>query len=106
MSKRSNTRVVGVKSATLATFYGTFMSIIGLGVAILHSLRATIDIAEATQSVLGGLAFGLATGVISILVLPLIYFGVGWVIGYIHGYIFNIVAESSGGLVVRLEDEK
>jgi hypothetical protein len=106
MAKKSNTRVVGIKSSTLATFVGSFWGIMGLGVAILHSLRTTIDVAESTQSVIGGLAFGLATGVVSIIVLPLIYFGIGWVFGYLWGFIFNVVAETSGGLVVRLEDEK
>lgn len=106
MAKKSNTRIVGIKSSTLATFIGSFWAIMGLGVAILHSLRTTIDVAESTQSVIGGLAFGLATGVVSIIVLPLIYFGIGWVLGYLWGFIFNVVAETSGGLVLRLEDEK
>jgi hypothetical protein len=106
MAKKSNTRVVGIKSSTLATFIGSFWGIIGLGVAIMHSLRTTIDIAESTQSVIGGLAFGLATGVVSIIVLPLIYFGIGWVAGYLWGFVFNVVAETSGGLVLRIEDEK
>ncbi len=106
MAKKGNKKVVGIKSSTLAVFEGTFMGILGLGVAILHSLRATVDVANETQSVLGGLAFGLATGIVSIIVLPLVYFGIGWVFGYLHGFIFNVVAETSGGLVLRLEDEK
>lgn len=106
MAKKSNTRVVGVKSATLATFVGSFWGILGLGVAIMHSLRTTVDIAESTQSVLSGLAFGLATGIVSIIVLPLIYFGIGWVSGYLWGFVFNVVSETSGGLVIRIEDEK
>jgi hypothetical protein len=106
MAKKSNTKVVGIKSATLATFVGSFWAIIGLGVALMHSLRTTIDVAESTQSVISGLAFGLATGVVSIIVLPLIYFGIGWVIGYLQGFVFNVVAETSGGLVFRMEDEK
>lgn len=106
MAKKSNKRVVGINSSTLATFEGTFFGIIGLGVAILHSLRNTVDMTEQTESVLAGLAFGLATGIIAIIVLPLIYFGIGWVFGYIHGFIFNVVAETSGGLLFRLEDEK
>ena len=105
-AKKNNTRIVGIKSSTLATFEGTFMGIIGLGVAIMHSLRTTVNIADSTQSVLAGLAFGLATGIVSIIVLPLIYFGIGWVFGALHGFVFNVVAESSGGLVLRTEDEK
>jgi hypothetical protein len=81
------------------------MGILGLGVAILYSMRTTVDIAAATDSVLSGLAFGLATGVVSILVLPLIYFGIGWIFGYLHGFVFNVIAESSGGLVFRMEED-
>lgn len=106
MAKKTNKKVVGINASTLATFEGTFLGIIGLGVAILHSLRNTVDMADQTQSVLAGLAFGLATGIIAIIVLPLIYFGIGWVFGYIHGFIFNVVAETSGGLLIKLEDEK
>ena len=106
MSKKNNTKVVGIKSATLATFVGSFWGILGLGIAIMHSLRTTVDIAESTQSVVSGLAFGLATGVVVIIVLPLIYFAFGWVMGYLWGFVFNVVAETSGGLVFRMEDEK
>lgn len=106
MAKKGNKKVVGIKSSTLAVFEGTFLGIMGLGVAILHSMRATVDVASDTQSVLAGLAFGLATGIVSIIVLPLVYFGIGWVFGYLHGFVFNVVAETSGGLVLRLEDEK
>lgn len=106
MAKKNNAKVVGIKSASLATFVGSFWGILGLGVAIMHSLRTTIDIAESTQSVISGLAFGLATGIVAIIVLPLIYFAFGWVIGYIWGFVFNVVAETSGGLVFRMEDEK
>ncbi len=106
MAKKNNAKVVGIKSSTLAVFEGTFLAIIGLGIALIHSLNTTIDVAEATQSVIRGMAFGLATGIVSIIVLPLIYFGIGWIFGYLHGFIFNVVAESSGGLVFRMEDEK
>lgn len=106
MAKKTNQKVVGIKSSTLATFIGTFWGIFGLGVAIMHSLRTTVEIADATESVLSGFAFGLATGVVSIIVLPLIYFGIGWVIGYLNGFIFNVIAETSGGLTLRMEDDK
>lgn len=103
---KSNKRVVGIKSSSLALFEGTFMGILGLGVAIMHSLRTTVEVADSTQSVLSGAAFGLATGVVSIIVLPLVYFGIGWVFGYLHGFIFNVISEGSGGLVFRMEDHK
>lgn len=100
-----NKRVVGVKSSTLGMFEGTFAAIIGLGVAIMYSLNTSVDIAKETQSVLSGMAFGLAAGVVSIIVLPLVYFAFGYIIGYIHGFVFNVVAENSGGILLRLDDE-
>ena len=104
MARSKNLKVIGIKSSTLANFEGSFGAIIGLGIAIIHSLNTTVDVASETQSVLSGLAFGLAAGLVSVIVLPLIYFGLGWIVGYIHGFIFNVVAETSGGLVVKTED--
>lgn len=106
MAKSGNKRLVRLDAKTVALFEGSFAAILGLGVAILHSLRTTVDIAAETESVLSGMAFGLATGIVSIIVLPLIYFGLGWIIGYFHGWVFNVVAETSGGIVMQLEDEK
>lgn len=106
MATKNNKKIIGVKSSTIAMFEGTLWAIVGLGIAILRSLVTTTDVVEETNSLLSGLAFGLATGIVSVIVLPLIYFAFGWVIGYIHGFIFNVVAETSDGIVVRLEDYK
>ena len=105
-ANKNNRRITGVKSSTFALFVGVFWGIIGLGVAILHSLRTTVEYTEATESLFSGLAFGVATGIVSIIVLPLVYFGLGWVMGYVQGFIFNVVAESSDGIVLRMEDAK
>lgn len=105
-AKTESKRIVGIKSSTLAMFEGTFAAVLGLGVAIMHSLRSTVEVAESTQSVLGGMAFGLATGIVSIIVLPLLYFGIGWVVGYLHGFVFNVISETSGGLSFNMSDDK
>lgn len=105
MAKSNGKRLTEIKATSLATFQGTFAAILGLGVAILRSLEATVDVAEATDSVLTGMAFGLAAGVVSIIVVPLIYFAIGWVLGLIQGWIYNVVLGASGGLVVKVEDE-
>jgi uncharacterized membrane protein len=104
MAKRNNKRIVGIKSSTLANFYGALFALVGLVVAILHSLRSSVDVAQETQSVLSGLVFGLAAGFVAVIIVPLIYYAIGWVIGYFHGFIFNVVAESSEGLVLRIVD--
>lgn len=105
-STKLNKKITGVKSSTIAMFEGVFAGIIGLGIATLYSLQGTIAYAEATGRLLSGLAFGVTVGILSMVVVPLIYFAFGWVIGYIHGFIFNVVAENSGGIVLRIDDEK
>ncbi len=95
---KSTLKVVGIKPSTLAMFEGTLAGAIGLGVAILYSLSSTFKLAAETNSVLAGMAFGLATGIVAVIVLPLAYFGIGWLIGYVHGWIFNVIAGSSGGI--------
>lgn len=105
MAKTESKRVVSLKATSVAMFQGAFAAILGLGVAILYSLQATVDMAAATDSVLKGMAFGLATGVISIIVLPLVYFAFGWVIGLLQGVVYNAVLGASGGIVVQLKDE-
>jgi hypothetical protein len=105
-STKLNKRVTGVKSSSIAMFEGVFAGILGLGIAILYSFQSTISYTQETQRLLSGLAFGVTVGILSIVVVPLIYFAFGWVIGYIHGFIFNVVAENSGGIVLRMDDEK
>lgn len=103
MAVKTNSNVVGVKSSTLAMFEGVFAGVIGLGIAIMWSLSATVNYSVATDSVLKGLVFGLATGVVSLVVIPFVYFGLGWIIGYVHGFVFNVIAETSGGILLRIE---
>lgn len=105
MAKVQAKRVVSIKPTSWAAFQGTFAAILGLGVAILHSIDSTAQVAEATDSVLRGLAFGLATGVVSIIVVPLVYFGIGWLVGLVQGWVFNVVLGAAGGLSFELEDE-
>ncbi len=104
MAKTKGLKITGIKASTLALFEGTLASIIGLWVAVLYSLNTTIKLAESTNSYLAGLAFGITAGIVSIIVLPFIYFGIGWVIGYLHGFIFNVIVASSGGIELTVED--
>lgn len=104
MAKQSMKKITAVKASTIAMFEGTLASAIGFVVAVMYSLNTTVSIAESTNSTLKGLSFGLATGIVTIIVLPLIYFGLGWIIGYLHGWLFNAVAASSGGIELNIED--
>ncbi len=104
MAKVKQTKVVGVKASSVAMYSGTFWAVIGLGVAILHSLRNTVDYTQETSSLLAGLAFGMITGIVAIIVLPFLYFALGWVVGYVQGWFFNLIAEQSGGITFKVED--
>ena len=106
MAKVNNKRVVSLKPTSFALFQGSFAAIIGLGLAILYSLHTTVHVASATDSVLKGLTFGLASGALSIIVLPFVYFAFDWLIGLVQGWVFNAVLGVSGGLVFGMEDEK
>ena len=97
-------QVVGLRASSVGLFVGTLWSIVGLGVAILHSLRGSVAFAQETQSILTGLAFGVVAGFVSIIVVPIVYFGLGWIVGYVHGWIFNVISEKSGGIEVKLAD--
>ncbi len=100
---KSSLKIVGVKPSTVAMYQGVFMSVLGFAVAVLHTMSKTFALAAATDSVFKGLTFGLAVGIVSIVVVPLIYFGIGWLVGYLNGWIINAVMSSSGGIEVDVE---
>ena len=105
MASKSNVKVFGIKPSSVAMFEGVFAGMIGLGIAILYSLSATFKLAEATDSVLAGFALGMTAGIVAIIVLPLAYFGIGWVFGYLNGWVLNIVLSSSDGIVLDVEQK-
>lgn len=92
--------VVGVRASTIALFEATFAGAIGLGVAVLYALRVAINLGHETSSVLAGLSFGLTAGIIGVIVLPLVYFAIGWLIGYVHGWVFNVIVGETKGIVL------
>lgn len=105
MAKTETKRVVKLRATSVAMFQGAFAAVIGLGVAVLYSMRATIGMADSTESVITGMAFGLATGIVSVIVVPLLYFALGWVVGLMQGWVYNAILGASGGIVVDLKDE-
>ncbi len=102
---KSNLKIVGIKPSTVAMFEGVFFAIVGLGIAIFHTLSNTFAFAQATDSVFAGLAFGMATGIVSIIVVPFVYFGIGWLIGYLNGWVINAVMATSGGIMLDVEQK-
>ena len=106
MAKVEEKRVVSLRPTTVAMFQGAFGAVLGLGVAVLYSVRATVGLTNEANSVLAGLAFGMSVGALSLVVLPLVYFAIGWVLGLVQGWFYNIVLGASGGIVLGVQDEK
>ena len=104
-SSKNSLTIVGVKPSTIALFEGVLASIIGLFVAILFALRTTVSLTQETNSVLAGLTFGLSAGIISIIVVPMVYFAIGWLVGYLNGLIFNLVVGETEGIVLYTNDK-
>lgn len=103
MAKEVAQNIVGIKPSTVALLEATFGAVIGLGIAVLRSLEASIAFGQETSSVLAGLSFGVASGIVLVIVLPLVYFGIGWLLGYINGWVLNFIVRTSGGVVVYTE---
>ena len=99
-------RVTGVRATTLAMFEGLFAAVIGFLVSVAAWIGLTAHYTAATNSLLKGLLFGLAPGLLAVFVTTIIYFAVGWVVGIVHGWLFNVVSGWMTGIVVgtRLED--
>ena len=104
--KTSGLRIVGVKPTTVGMLQGTTFFLVGLMVAITHTVSSTVQWAESTESVLRGLALGLAGEFIAIVCVPLIYFAIGWVLGSLQGVIINALVSISGGIVVETQKEE
>lgn len=101
-----NKKVVSVKPGSIAMLQGVFGAVAGLAVAVLFSLQTSVELAASTRSVLAGLTLGIGAGILSIVIVPLAYFGVGWVVGYVQGFVLNFLIEMSGGIEVKLDDNK
>lgn len=98
-------RVTGVKPSTIAMVQGTFALLVGLVAAILFSVSATVHWAQETESVLRGLTFGMASGFIAIIGVPIVYFAIGWLLGWMQGFVINAVIGMSGGILLKTENE-
>lgn len=97
----SLTRVIGIKPTTVGALQGTFFALLGLVTAVSYTISASVEFTESTESILRGLTLGFAHGFVAIILVPVIYFAVGWVIGFIYGYVLNTIIRSSGGLVIE-----
>ena len=101
-----HSRIIGVKATTVGMLQGTFFSLIGLETAISYTISAGAQFTQETESLLRGLTFGLAHGLLAIIFVPIIYFAIGWVLGSLQGVIINALVSISGGIVVETQKEE
>lgn len=107
MSQKTSTlRVIGIKASTIGMVQGTFLALIGLVTAIAYTVTTSIDATRETESLLNGLTLGLASGIVSIIFVPIIYFAVGWIIGFLQGIVLNLIIRLSGGVVLKTDENK
>jgi len=96
-------KITAVNPISLGTFVGAFYAIIGLVIGIVIAFGSTLAawFGQAGISFLQGLGLGLAVGIFSIILIPIIYFIIGWIQGVVFGFIFNIVTSYMGGLEIE-----
>ena len=95
--RRLNPRIIALFEATLAGVWG-------LALAVYVVFEAVTQGYVVTDSFLQSLLFGLGTSPIILLVVPALYFAIGWGLGYAHGVVFKALAPALGGAESPLED--
>jgi hypothetical protein len=100
MEQHREVRINNIKATSLAMFEGAFAALIGFAVAVAAWIGLTAHYTAATDSLLKGMLFGLAPGLLAVIVDTLIYFAAGWIVGLVHGWLFNMVSGMMRGIVV------
>ena len=100
-----NVRIVGISPVTVGYLQGSFFFLIGLVTAVTFWISQTAHFTEATESLLQGLTFGLAHGALALIIVPFVYFVIGWVVGLLQGIVLDAVIRFAGGLVVRTRND-
>jgi hypothetical protein len=87
-----------VKPSSLAKF----SAIMGLFVGLIYSVVFIFImlIASGSQKSIG-IGFGL--GIVGVILIPIIYAGMGYIGGLIYAVIFNVIARFSGGIELEVE---
>jgi hypothetical protein len=93
-------RIKGVTPSSVALFTGTLSLIVGLVLAVAAMFEIWAAGTVASDSILAGLLFGMSTGILALIVVPLAYFGVGWLVGYVQGLILNVALAMMGGVSI------
>jgi len=88
-------KITRINPKSLAKVFGALYAIMGFIGGLIFAL---IGIVTAASGQMGGL-FGL----VSLLLLPLLYGMMGLVFGYITALLYNLIAKKIGGVEIELE---
>ena len=87
-------RLERINPATLAIFEGGIGALWGLALSMVVFIQVSVFGAALTDNMLQGLMFGFSATAASLVLIPLFYFGIGWVLGYMHALISNVITQS------------
>lgn len=80
-----------------AKLFGLMYAIFGFILGVIASLMSLIVTAESPD------VPGLAFGVLSFLILPILYGALGWISGRIMSWFYNILSKKIGGIKIEAE---
>lgn len=98
-------KITAVNPVSLGTFVGTFYAIIGLVIGLVIAFGSTFAVwfGQSSVTFLQGLGLGVAVGIFSVVLIPIVYFIIGWIQGAVFGFIFNVATSYMGGLEIEAE---
>jgi len=100
-----NMKITKINPVSLGNFVGTFYAVIGVAIGLILAFGSAFSVWFGVEgwNLLRGLGFGLAVGILGVVILPFIYFIIGWIQGAVFGLIFNVATSYMGGLEVETE---
>jgi len=95
--------ITKINPTSLGNFVGTFYAVIGVAIGLILAFGSAISVWVGAQgwNFFQGLGFGLAVGILGVVIYPFIYFIIGWIQGAIFGLIFNVATSYMGGLEIE-----
>ena len=98
--------ITKVRISSLAGFYAIGFGIFGLIISLAYAMSASLHFGQETNSLLGGLAFGITAGFLEVFFVTIFYAMIGAVAGFLNAIIFNVISRSSGGIVLNVKEQK
>lgn len=98
--------IIKVRIGSLAGFYAAGFGIVGFIISLLYAMSASLHLGIETASLLKGLVFGVTAGLVEVFFVTVMYAVIGAVVGFIQAVIFNLISQTSGGIVITTKEQK